>query len=54
MVNDQFQGPHSWPGAKAAILGVEERVFNCTMTRRTKETEKSKPINKFYAIKLLV
>ncbi|KAE9555400.1 hypothetical protein FO519_001412 [Halicephalobus sp. NKZ332] len=50
----RLDGPHSWSEAKTAILGVEERVFNCTRTRLTKETEKSKPVNKLYVIKLLI
>ncbi|KHJ99932.1 Flavin-binding monooxygenase-like protein [Oesophagostomum dentatum] len=38
-----LNGPHSWPGAREAILTFEDRVFNTTRTRRTKETLSSKP-----------
>uniref|UniRef100_A0A7E4V9K5 Flavin-containing monooxygenase n=1 Tax=Panagrellus redivivus TaxID=6233 RepID=A0A7E4V9K5_PANRE len=49
----RLDGTHSWSGARDAILGVEERVFNCTMTRKTKATEKSKPVSKFYVWKFV-
>uniref|UniRef100_A0A1I7XX52 Flavin-containing monooxygenase n=1 Tax=Steinernema glaseri TaxID=37863 RepID=A0A1I7XX52_9BILA len=49
----RLQGPHSWDGARAAILGFEDRVFEATRTRRTPETMKSKPISKFYQLRLL-
>uniref|UniRef100_A0A914CUQ2 Flavin-containing monooxygenase n=1 Tax=Acrobeloides nanus TaxID=290746 RepID=A0A914CUQ2_9BILA len=49
----RLDGPHCWHGAREAILHMEERVFNCTRTRRTPETELSQPICKFYAWKIL-
>ncbi|KIH44965.1 hypothetical protein ANCDUO_25000 [Ancylostoma duodenale] len=42
------KGPHSWPGAREAILTFEDRVFNTTRTRRTKETLSSKPPIKIF------
>ncbi|KAK6059288.1 hypothetical protein COOONC_03090 [Cooperia oncophora] len=44
----RLQGPHSWPGAREAILSFEDRVFNTTRTRRTKETLSSKPTVKMF------
>ncbi|RCN48358.1 Flavin-binding monooxygenase-like protein [Ancylostoma caninum] len=50
----RLQGPHSWPGAREAILTFEDRVFNTTRTRRTKETLSSKPpIKMFHVLRLL-
>ncbi|VDM75389.1 unnamed protein product [Strongylus vulgaris] len=50
----RLQGPHSWPGAREAILTFEERVFNTTRTRKTKETLSSKPpIKMFHLLRLL-
>ncbi|KAL6722866.1 hypothetical protein Aduo_017944 [Ancylostoma duodenale] len=50
----RLQGPHSWPGAREAILTFEDRVFNTTRTRRTKETLSSKPpIKIFHVLRLL-
>ncbi|KAK0400447.1 hypothetical protein QR680_015248 [Steinernema hermaphroditum] len=46
----RLNGPHSWAGAREAILGFEERVFETTRTRKTNETMKSKPISKFYQL----
>uniref|UniRef100_A0A1I7XCB1 Flavin-containing monooxygenase n=1 Tax=Heterorhabditis bacteriophora TaxID=37862 RepID=A0A1I7XCB1_HETBA len=39
----RLQGPHKWKGAREAIITFEDRVFNTTRTRRTKETLRSKP-----------
>ncbi|TKR72296.1 hypothetical protein L596_019768 [Steinernema carpocapsae] len=47
----RLNGPHKWEGARDAILGFEERVFEATRTRKTKETMKSKPISKFYQLR---
>ncbi|KAI1716036.1 flavin-binding monooxygenase-like domain-containing protein [Ditylenchus destructor] len=49
----RLQGSHKWDGAREAILGVEERVFESTRTRRTPQTEKSKPTNKIFSFKAL-
>lgn len=50
----RLQGPHSWDRAREAILSFEDRVFNTTRTRRTKETLRSKPpIKMFYPLHLL-
>ncbi|VDK47540.1 unnamed protein product [Anisakis simplex] len=43
-------GPNSWSGARKALMTMEERVFEVTRTRRTMETLKSKPCNKFLQI----
>ncbi|VDL72517.1 unnamed protein product [Nippostrongylus brasiliensis] len=50
----RLQGPHSWKGAREAILTFEDRVFNATRTRRTKETLQSKPpIKMFHVLRLI-
>uniref|UniRef100_A0A0K0D260 Flavin-containing monooxygenase n=1 Tax=Angiostrongylus cantonensis TaxID=6313 RepID=A0A0K0D260_ANGCA len=45
-----IQGPHKWPGARNAILTSEDRVFNATRTRITKETQCSKPPIKIFNV----
>jgi len=42
----RLQGPFLWTGAREAIMGVEQRVFDCTRTRRTPKTERAEPISK--------
>ncbi|KAJ1349030.1 hypothetical protein KIN20_004472 [Parelaphostrongylus tenuis] len=50
----RLQGPHKWQGAREAILTFEDRVFNATRTRLTKETQCSKPpLQIFNALRLL-
>ncbi|KAK6015350.1 hypothetical protein OSTOST_19226, partial [Ostertagia ostertagi] len=46
----RLQGLHSWPGAREAILSFEDRVFNATRTRRTKETLSSRTAYKNVSI----
>ncbi|KJH42438.1 Flavin-binding monooxygenase-like protein [Dictyocaulus viviparus] len=46
----RLQGPHSWHGAREAILTCEDRVFNTTRTRKTEETLCSKPQMKITTI----
>ncbi|KAM3728784.1 Flavin-containing monooxygenase [Dirofilaria immitis] len=49
----RLKGPNSWDGARDALLGMAERTFENSRTRRTPETLKTKPINKFwYYLKL--
>uniref|UniRef100_F1L896 Flavin-containing monooxygenase n=1 Tax=Ascaris suum TaxID=6253 RepID=F1L896_ASCSU len=43
----RLNGPNSWPDARKTLLGMDKRIFEATRTRRTKETLKSKPFNKF-------
>ncbi|CAJ0583304.1 unnamed protein product, partial [Mesorhabditis spiculigera] len=42
----RLDGPNAWPGARDALLGMDERVFEATRTRRTKETLQSKSFTK--------
>jgi len=49
----RLTGPHKWSGAREAILGVEQRVFETTRTRRTPETLKAKPVSKLYSAHLV-
>ncbi|CAJ0959373.1 unnamed protein product, partial [Mesorhabditis belari] len=42
----RLDGPNSWPGAREALLEMDERVFETTRTRRTKETMESRPFSK--------
>ncbi|VDK64867.1 unnamed protein product [Anisakis simplex] len=39
-------GPNSWSDARKTLMTMDERVFEATRTRRTKETLESKPFNK--------
>ncbi|VDN57535.1 unnamed protein product [Dracunculus medinensis] len=42
----RLMGTNSWPEARNALFEMEERTFNNTRTRRTKETLNCKPRNK--------
>ncbi|EFO17427.2 hypothetical protein LOAG_11072 [Loa loa] len=44
----RLNGPHAWAGARDALLGMAKRTFDNSRTRRTPETMKSTPINKFF------
>jgi len=51
----RLDGPHAWPGAREAIMGVEERVFGATCTRQTRETKRAKPPWKlYYVMRILI
>jgi dimethylaniline monooxygenase (N-oxide forming) len=39
----RLKGPHPWTGAEKAILGVQQRAFETSRTRRTPETLAGKP-----------
>ncbi|KHN82777.1 Dimethylaniline monooxygenase [N-oxide-forming] 5 [Toxocara canis] len=43
----RLNGSNSWPEARKTLLEMDSRIFETTRTRRTKETLKSKPFNKF-------
>uniref|UniRef100_A0A0N4Z0S2 Flavin-containing monooxygenase n=1 Tax=Parastrongyloides trichosuri TaxID=131310 RepID=A0A0N4Z0S2_PARTI len=48
----RLNGIGAWSGARDAIIGAEERTFNCTRTRKTPETMKSKPICKVHICRI--
>uniref|UniRef100_A0A0K0FIF5 Flavin-containing monooxygenase n=1 Tax=Strongyloides venezuelensis TaxID=75913 RepID=A0A0K0FIF5_STRVS len=49
----RLNGIGAWSGARDAIIGAEERTFNCTRTRKTPETMKSKPICKIHLCRIV-
>ncbi|CAI4229332.1 unnamed protein product [Auanema sp. JU1783] len=46
----RLEGPDKWDKARDAILTFENRVFNATRTRKTKETMKSTPTFKLFNV----
>lgn len=50
----RLTGPYSWPEARENILEFDERVFNCTRTRITKNTADSKAEGRIYVLRLLL
>jgi len=50
----RLEGPHQWTGARDAIMGMEERVFESTRTRKTEETKRSRPISKVLSLRMFI
>lgn len=51
----RLQGPHSWPGARSAILKYEERIFSCLNSGgKTISQNEENVLNKLYLLAFIV